>query len=133
MSGLAREMPRCEPPRKWIRLTASIVSGVTCSMSPSSTTEAVADADDVDAFEDGANRRRTDDAVDAGRRPTADENSELLVMFHLRPPTPNASTAQLMIEGGLLNREAPRPFSVSTAAELVSRDTIGTHTTLPER
>ena len=90
--------------------------------------EAVAHADDVHTLERGANGRRTDDAVDAGCRPAADENSELLVMFHVRPPTPNASTAQLMIEGGLLNREAPRPFSVSTAAELVSRDTIGTHT-----
>ena len=27
--GLARAMPMCEPPRKWMRLTASIVSGVT--------------------------------------------------------------------------------------------------------
>ena len=27
-------MPMCEPPRKWIRLTSSIVSGWTCSMFP---------------------------------------------------------------------------------------------------
>ena len=27
--GFAREMPRCEPPRKWMRLIASMVSGVT--------------------------------------------------------------------------------------------------------
>ena len=32
--GLAREMPMCEPPRKWMRLTLSMVSGVTCSTSP---------------------------------------------------------------------------------------------------
>ena len=32
--GFARAMPRCEPPRKWMRLTASIVSGITWSMSP---------------------------------------------------------------------------------------------------
>ena len=43
--------------------------------------EAVADADDVDAFEPGADRRRADDAVDAGRRAAADEDCEL-VMRH---------------------------------------------------
>src|SRR5688572_23175968 len=32
--GLAREMPMCDPPRKWMRLTASMVRGVTCSTSP---------------------------------------------------------------------------------------------------
>ena len=32
--GLAREMPMCEPPRKWMRLTSSIVSGRTWSMLP---------------------------------------------------------------------------------------------------
>ena len=32
--GLARDVPITEPPRKWIRLTASMVSGVTWSTSP---------------------------------------------------------------------------------------------------
>ena len=32
--GLAREIPMCDPPRKWMRLTLSIVSGVVCSMLP---------------------------------------------------------------------------------------------------
>src|SRR5712671_2807581 len=32
--GLAREMPMWEPPRKWIRLTSPMSSGVTWSMSP---------------------------------------------------------------------------------------------------
>ena len=32
--GLAREMPMCEPPRKWMRLTSSMVSGRTWSMLP---------------------------------------------------------------------------------------------------
>src|SRR6184192_4041607 len=32
--GLAREIPIYEPPRKWIRLTSPMSSGVTCSMSP---------------------------------------------------------------------------------------------------
>jgi hypothetical protein len=41
--------------------------------------EAVADADDFDAFEAGANRRRADHAVDAGRRSSADENGEAAV------------------------------------------------------
>ncbi len=27
--GLAREIPRCEPPRKWIRLTSGVVKGRT--------------------------------------------------------------------------------------------------------
>ena len=50
--GLAREMPMCEPPRKWMRLTSSIVSGITWSMSPlHEPLEAVADAEHLDAFE----------------------------------------------------------------------------------
>ena len=32
--GFAREMPMQEPPRKWMRLVSSIVSGVTCETSP---------------------------------------------------------------------------------------------------
>jgi hypothetical protein len=32
--GLAREIPICDPPRKWMRLTSSMSSGVTWSMSP---------------------------------------------------------------------------------------------------
>ena len=32
--GLARDVPMCEPPRKWMRLTSSMVSGTMCSMSP---------------------------------------------------------------------------------------------------
>ena len=32
--GLARAMPRYEPPRKWMRLTSSMPSGMTWSMSP---------------------------------------------------------------------------------------------------
>ena len=32
--GFAREMPMHEPPRKWMRLVSSIVSGATCEMSP---------------------------------------------------------------------------------------------------
>ena len=81
--GLAREMPICEPPRKWIRLTTSIVSGMTCSMSPCmSPRETVAHADDVHAFERRADRRRADDAVDAGRRSTADQDGQLFMMLH---------------------------------------------------
>ena len=44
--------------------------------------EPVADADDVDALEPGADRRRADDAVDAGRRSAADENGQRMVMLH---------------------------------------------------
>src|SRR5438445_12612230 len=32
--GLALEIPRYEPPVKWMRLTASMVSGTACSVSP---------------------------------------------------------------------------------------------------
>ena len=32
--GFAREIPMCDPPRKWIRLTTSMVNGVTWSISP---------------------------------------------------------------------------------------------------
>ena len=45
--------------------------------------KAVADADDIHAFERGTDGRRTDHTVDAGRRPTGHENSELIVLFHV--------------------------------------------------
>ena len=44
--------------------------------------EAVADADDLDAFEPRADRRRADHAVDARGRPAADENRHVGVVFH---------------------------------------------------
>jgi hypothetical protein len=43
--------------------------------------EAVAHADDVDAFEPGADGGRGDDTVDAGGGAAADEDRETLVMF----------------------------------------------------
>ena len=58
--------------RRWSAAT-------TWSMSPSmSQVEAVADAEDIDALETGADRRRADDAVDAGSGPAAHENRELV-------------------------------------------------------
>ena len=81
--GLARAMPRCDPPRKWMRLTASMVSGMTCvDVALHDPLEAVADADDVDAFEAGADGGRADDAVDAGGRAAADENGEIVRSCH---------------------------------------------------
>ena len=44
--------------------------------------EPVADADDVEAFEPGADGRRGDDTIDPGGRSTADEDGEPLMMFH---------------------------------------------------
>ena len=44
--------------------------------------EAVADADDVDALEPGADGRRADDAVDAGGRAAADQNGEIVMVLH---------------------------------------------------
>ena len=44
--------------------------------------EAVADADDVEPLEPGADGGGGDDAVDAGRRPAADEDGEAVMMFH---------------------------------------------------
>ena len=83
---MAREMPMCEPPRKWMRLTPSMVSGVTCSMSPlHQPLEAVAHADDVHALEGRADGRGADDAVDAGGGSAADEDGEFPVTFHARP------------------------------------------------
>src|SRR5690606_15674282 len=43
--------------------------------------EALLDADDIDAVEPGANRRRADDAVDAGGRPAADHDCESLLLL----------------------------------------------------
>src|SRR5262249_34247707 len=52
--------------------------------------ETVADADDVHAFEGGADGGGADDAVDAGGGPAAYQDCEFLVTFHasplLRPP-----------------------------------------------
>ena len=44
--------------------------------------EAVAQADDLEAFELGADRRGADDAVDARCRAAADENGEFPVVLH---------------------------------------------------
>ena len=44
--------------------------------------EAVAHPEDVDAVEIAANRRGADDAVDAGRRTAADQDREVVMMFH---------------------------------------------------
>ena len=59
--GLAREMPMCEPPRKWMRLTSSIVERHdVVDVALHEPLEAVADADDLDALERGrgSSRRR---------------------------------------------------------------------------
>ena len=81
--GFAREMPMCEPPRKWMRLTSSIVSGRdVVDVALHDPLEAVADAQDLDTLEDAADRRRADDAVDAGGGAAPDENGESLLMAH---------------------------------------------------
>jgi hypothetical protein len=46
--------------------------------------EPVADADDVEPFETGADRGRSDDTVDTGGRAAADEDCKTLMMFHRR-------------------------------------------------
>ena len=66
-----------------MRLTASIVSGRDVIDVPlHQPLEAVADADDVEPFEAGADGGRGDDAVDAGGGSAADEDGEPLMMFH---------------------------------------------------
>ena len=84
--GLAREMPMCEPPRKWMRLTR--VDGErrdVFDVPVHQPLEAVADADDVHAFEGGADGGGADDAVDAGSGTAAHQDGEFFVMFHARP------------------------------------------------
>src|SRR5438552_12919831 len=49
--------------------------------------EPVADADDVHAVELRADGRRADHAVDAGRRPSADQDREMLLTVHFSPDT----------------------------------------------
>src|SRR3989442_767372 len=44
--------------------------------------KAVAQPDDVDLFESGADGRRADDAVNAGGRPAADEDREIVMVRH---------------------------------------------------
>ena len=46
--------------------------------------ESVAHADDIHAFERGADSRSADHAVDAGCGSAADQDGEFLVMFHAR-------------------------------------------------
>ena len=72
-------MPRCEPPRKWMRLTASMVSGIdVLGVALHEPLEPVADADDVEPVEAGADGGGADDAVDAGGGAAADEDGELV-------------------------------------------------------
>ncbi len=73
-----------------MRLTSSIVSGDdVLDVALHQPFEAVANPDHVDPFELGSDRRRADDAVDAGGRPAADENPDVLVMSdgHVGPVT----------------------------------------------
>ena len=44
--------------------------------------EAVAQPDDVDLFESGADGRRPDDAVNAGGGPAADQDGEIVMVLH---------------------------------------------------
>src|SRR5580704_12768192 len=44
--------------------------------------EAIAQPDDVDLLESGADGRRPDDAVDAWGGPATDEDGEVVVVFH---------------------------------------------------
>ena len=55
--------------------------------------EAVADAEHLDALEDGADGGRADDAVDAGRRAAADEDRQPVVGVHGTPSLHVATAA----------------------------------------
>ena len=73
----------CDPPRKWIRLTASIVSGMTWSMSPCISHSNPSRMPMTSMpFELRADGRRADDAVDAWGGAAADEDGEVLMVFH---------------------------------------------------
>ena len=77
--GFARAMPMCDPPRKWMRLTASIVSGITCSMSPCMSHSKPSRMPTTSmSFELGADGRGADDAVDAGGGAAADEDGKIV-------------------------------------------------------
>ena len=79
--GFAREIPMCEPPRKWMRLT--LFDGQrrhVLDVALHQPLEPVADADDVDAFQLRADGRRADHAVDPGRGAARDEDAHVLVM-----------------------------------------------------
>ena len=83
--GFAREMPICEPPRKWIRLTASVVEADdVVDIALHDPFEAIAQPDDLEPLELGPDGRGADDGVDAGRRSAADQNGEFPVMLHGR-------------------------------------------------
>ena len=93
--GLARAMPRCEPPRKWMRLTASMVSGVTWSTSPCISHSNPSRMPTTSTpFEAGADGGGGDDAVDAGGGAAADEDGEPLMMFHCNRFYPKESIRQ---------------------------------------
>src|SRR5262245_41605668 len=82
--------------------------------------EAVAHSNDVHALEGGADRCRADDAVDAGCWSTANQDGQLLVMFHLRPPPPRAAANRSIISMScshhmiLTNNSQVRPTCLDT-------------------
>src|SRR5262249_62105916 len=76
--------------------------------------EAVADPDDLDAFERSADRRRADDAVDAGSGTAADEDAQLVVLLH---PYPSATETRPTAGSVLASAERKNSAkSTSTAA-----------------
>ena len=80
--GLAREVPMCDPPRKWMRLTSSMVSGHVLDVALHEPLEPVLDADHLDAFERAADGGGADHAVDAGSGTAADEDCDFLWTVH---------------------------------------------------
>ena len=94
----------CEPPRKWMRLTSSMSSGVhVLDVALHDPLEAVADADDLDAFEPAADGRGADDAVDAGGGAAADENCEPLGHEYNR-----SATSRSVVASGFSRSESSR-------------------------
>ncbi len=75
--GLVREVPRIEPPRRW--MPAHVANRQRLAMlrlARREPFEAVVKADDFVALVDAFNGGRRDDAVDAGRRSATDQNSQ---------------------------------------------------------
>ena len=83
-----------------------MVSGVADELAFHQVLEAVVDADDLDAVIDGLDGRRVDDAVDAGRRATADENAHARLGVELHDETsPEKVRARRGCDDGIV---APR-------------------------
>jgi hypothetical protein len=111
--GLARAIPMWDPPRKWMRLTSSMVrGGDVVHVALHQPLEAVADAEHLDALEHSADGGGADHAVDAGGGAAAHQDGHLLRVMHgstFRSPYRAVVRVTRSGPAGLARATAPAP------------------------